>query len=109
VSGILAASALTGLLGCGGESGGDRSGAGGSARAGASPEITNAMCPVYPDESVADPLTEDLIVLWRGERIGMCCDECVLEWERLWTDAQRDEALSRMRSARVGAVGDGSR
>jgi len=88
------------LVGCGEEpERGSASGAGverGAPTGEPAPGVVNRFCPVYPDQRVADPLTSDLIVTWRGRRIGMCCDECVIEWERLWDDAAHAEAVGKM-------------
>lgn len=53
----------------------------------------NGTCPVYPEE-VVDPTT---VVEWEGERIGLCCDECVYEWEN-WSDVARTGYVDQMTS-----------
>ncbi len=64
---------------------------GASASTAAAHRTINGMCPVYPEE-VVDGAT---VVEWEGERIGLCCDECVHEWDN-WSNDARTEYVDQM-------------
>ena len=50
--------------------------------------VINTVCPLQ-----GDPVTEGLVVEYKGHMIGLCCDGCMTGWPDL-TDAQKDEALA---------------
>ena len=50
--------------------------------------VINTICPLQ-----GDPVTEGLVVEYKGHMIGLCCDGCMTGWPDL-TDAQKDEALA---------------
>lgn len=52
-------------------------------------EVVNRLCPVYKDQPIARRVDPALVVEWRGRKIGLCCDECILEWNA-WEDARKD-------------------
>ncbi len=53
-------------------------------------DTINTECPLM-DDSV-DP---DHIVTYQGHRIGLCCEDCVPDWNKL-TGAEKDAHLAKM-------------
>ena len=51
--------------------------------------FVNEVCPVMTDET---PVA-DFIVEFEGKKIGLCCEDCLVEWEDM-TDAERREQLA---------------
>jgi hypothetical protein len=56
--------------------------------------VVNAYCPIAGDHPVGENkrTTEDLTRMWRGQRVGFCCDQCPMWWDDM-SDAERESAL----------------
>lgn len=47
----------------------------------------NAKCPI-----TGDPIDPELTVDYKGKRVGLCCKDCIAEWDKL-SDALKDAKL----------------
>jgi hypothetical protein len=56
--------------------------------------VVNAYCPIAGDHPVGENkrTAEDLTRMWRGQRVGFCCDQCPMWWDDM-DDAEREKAL----------------
>ncbi|MBI5435348.1 MAG: hypothetical protein HZA52_21115 [Planctomycetes bacterium] len=42
---------------------------------------------------LADPVDPNVVVEWKGQKVGLCCEGCIPKWEKL-TDTEKDAALA---------------
>lgn len=47
----------------------------------------NAKCPI-----TGDPINPKLTIDYKGKSVGLCCKDCIADWNRL-TDAEKDAKL----------------
>jgi hypothetical protein len=69
--------------------------------------VINGFCPIMPEKSMADKVPAALRRTWRGEQVGLCCDECTMAWDAL-DDAARGERVAKvLRPGTTLPTGDG--
>ncbi|MCC6405576.1 MAG: hypothetical protein IT453_00320 [Planctomycetes bacterium] len=42
---------------------------------------------------LADPVDPTVVLEWKGQKVGLCCQGCIPKWEKL-TEAEKDAALA---------------
>ena len=54
--------------------------------------IVNARCPITGKELNPQNVPEKLTRMWKGKKIGFCCDGCPEQWDKL-SDEERQKKL----------------
>lgn len=55
--------------------------------------LVNTVCPLK-----GEPVDENVTVVWNGQTVGFCCEDCRDAWEKL-TDDERAEKLAALDNA----------
>jgi hypothetical protein len=62
--------------------------------AAAATAVVNTTCPITGGALNPDRVPENLTRVYKGQKIGFCCDGCPAAWDKL-TDAEKDAALAK--------------
>lgn len=56
--------------------------------------VVNAYCPVEPEDEIYEQKRKpELVRIWNGQAVGLCCEGCLPEWDKA-TPAERDAKLA---------------
>jgi len=58
-------------------------------------KVVNSRCPMLDTDIDRAKVADDLIVEYKGKKLGLCCAGCKAKWDKL-TDAQKDEGLAKV-------------
>lgn len=62
----------------------------------ASVGVVNSQCPIMPANAVDKDVSGGLVRTFKGQKVGFCCGECPLKWDKL-TDEQRTQKLANVK------------
>ena len=60
--------------------------------------VVNTKCPISGGVVSPDGVPENLTRVYKGQKIGFCCDGCPAEWDKL-TDANKDAELAKAKKS----------